>query len=104
MTIVVTESAKADLRETLNFYRAPSRASDELSYLFARGARHLEQWPYTGHRRRDLTKADVCFWFEEPYYFVIQIRQDTLFIVAFLHSARNIPPLLRRRLIRKHNP
>lgn len=31
MTIVVTESARDDLRETLFFYRAPSRASEELS-------------------------------------------------------------------------
>jgi hypothetical protein len=104
MTIVVTESARADLQETLRFYPAPSRSSDVLSSASERGTRHLEQWPYTGHRRRDLTRADVCFWFEEPFFFVIQIRQDTLFIIAFLHSAHNIPPLLRRRLSKKDHP
>lgn len=66
MTILVTESAKNDLREILTFYRAPSSASDELSFTFERGIQHLRQWPLTGHRRRDLTKADVCFWFEDP--------------------------------------
>jgi plasmid stabilization system protein ParE len=98
MAIVLSESARSDLRETLSFYRAPSRASDALSYTFERGASHLEKWPYTGHRRRDLSKADICFWFEDPYYFVFQIKGDTLFVIAFLHSARNIPPILRKRL------
>jgi plasmid stabilization system protein ParE len=101
MTIVVTDSARSDIREILAFFRAPSRASDELSYTFERGIQHLKQWPFTGHLRRDLTKADVCFWFEDPYYFVLQIKEDTLSIVAFLHSARNIPPILRQRLKRK---
>lgn len=104
MTIVVTESARADLQGILSFYRAPGLASDELLSAFERGAHHLRQWPFTGHRRRDLTKADVCFWFEDPSYFVLQVKQDTLFIVAFLHSARKIPPLLRRRLGKKDHP
>ncbi len=103
MTIVLSESARSDLQETLTFYRAPSRAADVVSYTFERGTNHLQKWSYTGHRRRDLSKADVCFWFEEPYYLVFQIKDNTLFIVAFLHSARNIPPILRQRL-RKNRP
>jgi plasmid stabilization system protein ParE len=79
MTIVLSETARCDLRDTLSFYHAPSSAADALSYTFERGARHLERWPYTGHRRRDLSKADVCFWFEDTYYFVFQIKGDTLF-------------------------
>ncbi len=100
MRIVMAESARADLRETLSFYRAPSHLADMFAFTFESAVQHLRQWPYTGHRRRDLTKADVCFWFEDPYFFVFHIDGNTLSIVAILHSARNVarvlPPRLRK--------
>lgn len=99
--VKLSASVKADLSEALAFYRAPSRMADAVSYTSERAARHIERWPYSGHRRRDLSKADICFWFEDPYFLVFLIKGDTLFIVAFLHSARNIPPILRNRLKRK---
>jgi plasmid stabilization system protein ParE len=103
MRIVLSETAKTDIQETLSFYRAPSQLADVFSYTFEAGARHLEQWPYTGHRRRDLTKADVCFWFEDPYLLIFQISGETLSIVAILHSSRNVVRILRQRL-RKPRP
>ena len=37
----MSTSARADLRETLNFYRAPSQLADAFSYAFESGVRHL---------------------------------------------------------------
>jgi plasmid stabilization system protein ParE len=98
MRIVMSTNARADLRETLNFYRAPSQLADAFSYAFESGVRHLRQWPYTGHRRRDLVKEDVCFWFEDPFFLVIQITDETLSIIAVLHSSRDVSRILRQRL------
>lgn len=97
MRFVITDTARADVLETMTYYRAPSQTADALSSVFYSGIRHLRKWPYTGHRRRDLTKEDVCFWFEAPYLFVIKIEDDVFFVVAVLHSSRNVARVLRQR-------
>lgn len=97
MQIVLAENARADLHEILVYYRAPSHMGDEFNALFASAVTHLERWPYTGHRRRDLTAADVCFWYEAPHYFVFQISNEQHSIAAILHSSRNVARVLRQR-------
>ena len=98
MTVRFTETAEDDLRANLDFYQAPSSAGDGFNALVRRAVGHLATWPFTGHRRRDLTKRDVCFWTEDPFYFVVSISNDTLTIVAVLHASRNVASLLRKRL------
>jgi plasmid stabilization system protein ParE len=98
MQVEFTATAEEDLMETLHFYRAPSAMGDSFNAMVADVVAYLTQWPYTGHRRRDLTREDVCFWTENPYLFVLQIRGEVLTIVAVLHASRNVARILRKRL------
>jgi len=98
MQVEFTATAEEDVIETLHFYCAPSAMGDSFNTMVADVVRYLTEWPYTGHRRRDLTREDVCFWTENPYLFVLQIRGEVLTIVAVLHSSRNVARILRKRL------
>lgn len=93
----IADAAFADVQEILYFYRAPSALGDAFNRDIQDAISHLRQWPYTGHRRRDLTSKDVCFWFFAPYFLVVQVQDDFLSIVAVLHSSRNIARVLRKR-------
>ena len=103
MQVRFAETAERDVIETLAYYQAPSAMGDGFNAIIAIAIKYLAAWPFTGHRRRDLTKADVCFWFEDPYLLVFQINGETLSIVAVLHSSRNVVRILRQRL-RKPRP
>jgi plasmid stabilization system protein ParE len=94
----VAEAAKADVSGTLAFHNAPSRHSALFSLALSQAIRHLSQWPKTGHRRRDLTSQDLCFWTFDDYYIVFRLRTDLLSIVAILHTSRNVARILRSRL------
>ena len=76
----------------------PSAAGDGFNALVGRTVIYLADWPFTDHRRRDLTKRNVCFWTEDPFYFVVFIEHDVLTMVAVLHTSRNIASILRKRL------
>jgi len=93
----IADAAFADVAEILQFYRAPSALGDTFNRDLGGAIHHLRQWPYTGHRRRDLTKKDVCFWFFDPYFLVVRVGDDLLSIVAVLHSSRHIARILRKR-------
>ena len=94
----VAQAALEDISDILSYYGAPSSAADAFSDGFTDQVQHLRQWPYTGHRRRDLTGTDVCFWQFDPYLIVFNIQDELLSVVAVLHSARNIRKILRKRL------
>lgn len=98
MKVRFTETAEQDLLENLAYYRAPSAMGEQFNATVRLAVAHLRQWPFTGHRRRDLTTKDVCFWFEDPYMLAFQINGDTLSILVVLHGSRNIKPILRTRL------
>src|SRR5665213_2853348 len=97
MRVLFTATAEQDLIETLTFFRAPSAMGDDFNATVAFAVAHLRQWPYTGHRRRDLTRRDVCFWYEKPYLVAIQISGETLTIVAVLHGSRDMSRVLKKR-------
>jgi plasmid stabilization system protein ParE len=98
MQIRVTDTAEQDLLDTLDFYRAPSAMGDAFNALVMEATKHLHSYPRSGHRRRDLTKKDVCFWNEGFYLFVFSIQEEVLSIVAVLHTSRNAARILRQRL------
>jgi len=97
MKILFTNTAEQDLVETLNFFRAPSAMGDIFNATIATAVSHLAQLPYSGHRRRDLTIEDVCFWHEKPYLLVLQIKGSTLTVVAVLHGSRHIARIFKKR-------
>jgi plasmid stabilization system protein ParE len=96
MRLQIAQVAAADVREILGFYRSRT-AADNFNGGLDDNIRYLRQWPYTGHRRRDLTPEDVCFWLFDPYLLVFTIRDDLLSVVAVLHSARDVALILRKR-------
>jgi plasmid stabilization system protein ParE len=98
MRLKIAEAASEDVRSILHFYRSPSATADAFSKGLDSELLYLRQWPYTGHRRRDLTKEDVCFWLFAPYLLVLQIRGNLLHVVAVLHSSRHVARILRKRL------
>jgi plasmid stabilization system protein ParE len=97
MTVRFTATAEQDMVETLNFYRAPSAMGDAFNAAVLGAVSHLKDWPYSGHRRRDLTKEDVCFWHESNFLFVFQLQNDTVYIVAVLHASRHVAKILHKR-------
>jgi plasmid stabilization system protein ParE len=93
-----THAANEDLREILAFFGAPSPTANDFNRDLFEAVDHIRRWPYTGHRRRDLTKRDVCFWYFAPYFVVFHVAPELLTIVAILHSSRHIARVLRKRL------
>ena len=98
MKVEFAPSAVSDLRDIERFLHSPSRASAEFSAIIHHGVQHLAQWPGTAVRREDLSTADVLFWFESPYFFVLREQPNRLMIVAVMHASRNIRRELRKRL------
>ena len=58
---------------------------------------YLSQFPGGGHRRQDLTSADVLFFSVYSYLIVYRPETKPLQIVAILHSHRNVAKLLPKR-------
>jgi len=59
MDLVFAHSARADVQEILAFYHAPSASAGEFGVLIQAAGKHLSQFPYTGHRRRDLEQISA---------------------------------------------
>ena len=100
MKVIFTATAEQDLRETMDFYLAPSALSDSFNRMVAQVVDYLGNWPYTGHRRRDLTERDVCFWHENHFLFALHIRDEAASIVAVLNASRDVATILRKRFKR----
>jgi plasmid stabilization system protein ParE len=98
MHLEFTETADQDIQQVLDFYGAPTTASDIFSSRIETALLHLCKWPDTGHRRIDLTQHDVRFYLAKPYFIVYQVSGETLSVVSVLHSSRNIPFILKHRL------
>jgi plasmid stabilization system protein ParE len=96
----IARAAQEDVQQILHFYRSPSASSDVFNFRLQQEIAYLRQWPFTGHRRRDLTSKDVCFWYFEPYFLVIHLQPGLLSIVAVLHASRNIARILKKRFTR----
>ena len=59
---------------------------------------YLAEFPHGGHRRYDLTTADVRFFSVYSYLVVYRPETKPLQIVAILHSRRDVAILLAKRL------
>jgi plasmid stabilization system protein ParE len=100
MQVVFAYAARSDIQDILAFYRSSSASAGEFGALIQTAGDHLSHFPYTGHRRRDLTQANVCFWFADPYLLVFEVGNDMLSIVAVLHSSRHVSKILLKRFKR----
>lgn len=98
MRLEFAETARQDIQQVLDFYGAPTVASDIFSSRTEAALLHLCKWPNTGHRRVDLTEHDVFFYLAKPYFLIYQVQKETLSVVSVLHTSRNIPTILKKRL------
>lgn len=96
-----TDAAREDLADVAHFLDSPSQRAAEFTFDLFEAINHLRRWPYTGHRREDLTKHDVCFWPFAAYYIVVHVEPNLLTVIAVLHHRQNIARLLRKRLAPK---
>ncbi len=101
MQVQVSETARQDRDQVLRFLQAPSDAADLFIRDIALGVRHLEKFPDTAVRRRDLTSYDVHFWYVAPYFLVVTRAPELTNLIAILHSSQNIRRELRKRLGKK---
>jgi len=96
---VVSPNAADDL-EDIWLYLA-EKASEEVAERtiekIVQGFAKLADDPGIGHRRKDLTRLPLHFFFVEPYLVVYQRDHSPLAIHAVLHGARDVRKILRKR-------
>lgn len=95
---VLTDSAKADLRQINSYLRKASpAAARRVRAQFRAALRRPADFPLIGHRREDLTPLPVRFWAVYSYLIIYRPDQKPLQVVRVLHAARDLPSLLREK-------
>ena len=69
------------------------RTLEKLVHTFS----ELAETPGIGHRRPDLTRLPLHFYFAAPYMVIYQRDRSPLAIHAVLHGARHLRKILRKR-------
>jgi plasmid stabilization system protein ParE len=76
---------------------ASEEFADHTIEKLARTFAELAEMPGLGHRRSDLTRLRVHFYFAAPYMVIYQRDCSPLAIHAVLHGARDLRTILRHR-------
>jgi plasmid stabilization system protein ParE len=83
----------------LELHRGDSTAAaDRVEEAIFRACELLAESPLAGRIRRDLTALSVRFWVVQPYsnYMIVYRPENKpLQIIRILHSARDLPTVLR---------
>jgi plasmid stabilization system protein ParE len=98
---VLTATARRDLEEIWKYIARDSvDYADLVEEAVYAACRFAAANPELGHRRRDVTKADVLFLAVrgyEVYSIAYLADSDPLTVVRVVHGARDLPRLFRRR-------
>lgn len=73
---------------------AADRWIDRLFAAFERLATN----PAIGHKRRDLTRAEMLFWPVGAYFVIYRVIGTTVEIVAVTQGSRDVPMFLSQRM------
>jgi plasmid stabilization system protein ParE len=94
----LTEDALADL-DGLWFYIAEDNvdAADRVVTSILAACARLAERPRIGHSRRDITDRPVLFWNVGKYTIVYRPDEAPLRVIAVLHGARDLAPILDDR-------
>jgi plasmid stabilization system protein ParE len=94
----LTEDALADLDE-LWFYIAEDNidAADRIVASILAACTLLAERPRIGHSRSDITERPVLFWNVGKYTIVYRPDEAPLRVIAVLHGARDLAPILDDR-------
>ncbi|WP_419804482.1 type II toxin-antitoxin system RelE/ParE family toxin [Terriglobus sp.] len=101
--IEVTRQARLDRDEIIDFYGENSYGANRFIEQVNDAFMHLQRWPDSAGQHPHITKRHVRFWLIDPYYIVLLRKQDTLIIIAILHTSRSISNELRSRLTEGQN-
>lgn len=94
---VLTDRAKADVREIIAYVRRRSpKAAKQVQADLREAMRRLADFPRSGHLREDLTDEPVRFWC--VYSYLIVYRPDTkpLEVIRVIHGARDVGEMTLR--------
>ncbi len=84
-------AAAADLEEIYEFVALdnPVAATRICAEIYAALSGQLSQFPYSGHRRDDLTRLQLRFWPVDRRLIVYAPDESPVLIVAILHGSRD---------------
>lgn len=89
---VVTDSAKADVREIIAYLRQRSpQAAKTVRLKLHSDIRRLGDFPHLGHSREDVTDPSLRFWNVYSYLIVYRPDRNPIQILHVLHGARDLP-------------
>jgi len=96
---IIAPGAAQDIEEIVeHIARDNVNAALELEGQLIDAFCRLAKFPNSGHSRRDLTEdRQTLFWAEGMYLILYRIQGNAIEIAAVLHSARDVPRILRHR-------
>jgi toxin ParE1/3/4 len=97
---VLAPQAATDLVEIWRYIREQSSLviADRVETAIREKFAFLAQTPGVGHRRKDLTDADVKFFPVYSYLIVYRPETTPLQIASILHGRRDVEQILKERL------
>ena len=89
---LLTDAAKSDIREIIAYIRPRSRqAATQVRQKLKAACEKLAAFPYLGHRRDDVPRADLRFWSVYSYLIVYRPDHRPIEVVRVLHGAQDVP-------------
>lgn len=97
---VLAPQAARDLVGIWRYIKQESseQTADRVEAVIREKFAYLADFPSGGHRRRDLTDAEVRFYSVYSYLIVYRPETKPLQIVTILHGRRDVPKLLKKRV------
>ena len=98
--IIWLPAAAEDLREIHEFIGSQSQAyADAMIDRIIVAVEDLSRFPRKGHRVEEpgVRRMEVRQWVVHPYRVVYRIREQRVIVLAIIHGARKMGPLLRKR-------
>ncbi len=91
--------AARDLVQIWRYLKKESsqETADRVESVIRDKFKHLAEFPHAGHKRRDLTEANVRFYPVYSYLIVYRPEFSPLQIVSVLHTSRDVPRILAQR-------
>ena len=92
----LSQAAERDLREIRDHLASDSLdAAERVLARMHDAFLALAKTPGVGHRRRDLTDADLRFWTVYPYLVVYDASTEPIGVARIFHGSRDVERALR---------
>jgi len=92
---ILSPAAASDVRGILEFIQEHNAdAMPVVRQAFLDAMNLIAERPLIGHRRSDITTADLRFWSVYQYLIVFRTGSESVEVVRVLHAARDLRTLL----------